>query len=272
MLGLGRRGRLLALPAYQGEQPDFGVARLTLSGSGSADARRAPRSRGTRENRRAPAERRTQASHGEEGRRRGTELRPDGQITLAYRPPSSPGAVWAHAPWDLAGRFRWSSELSCGQRPPYTMAAAFEGGGWIMRFEGPRRDGGGGVGAGARLSGTTLAASRYLVTSTSQIKPSVLHSLAKSARGEINEGTSPLGARETRVPGGMGRVQCPSGTHVVSGGYEGEMAPGVTVQSSHSVGNGWSCWRITAPTRPRSATRNCGSTCSACRARPSCRT
>lgn len=48
-------------------------------------------------------------------------------------------------------------------------------------------DGGGGLGAVLASSGTTLAASRYLVTSTSQIKPSVLRSLASTARGEINE-------------------------------------------------------------------------------------
>lgn len=88
-------------------------------------------------------------------------------------------------------------------------------------------------------SGTTLAASRYLVTSTSQIKPSVLRSLASSARGEVNEATGTWQLARPGIPLVWARAVCPAGTQVISGGYEGDLAPGVAVRTNLRFGNGW---------------------------------
>ena len=59
-----------------------------------------------------------------------------------------------------------------------------------MRVPSPRRRWCGGLALVLASSGTTLAASRYLVTSTSQIKPACC-TRWRTARGEINEATSP---------------------------------------------------------------------------------
>jgi hypothetical protein len=88
------------------------------------------------------------------------------------------------------------------------------------------------------LGGTAIAASHYVVTSTSQIKPSVLSAIAAPGP-DISVATKPT----ISLPGGhMGSaaVGCPPNYHIVSGGYFVELAPGAYVASSEPrLTNGW---------------------------------
>ncbi len=89
------------------------------------------------------------------------------------------------------------------------------------------------------LSGTAIAANRYVITSRSQIKPAVLSSLSAPRQASLERIlTSPVSV----APGkqvGLIEADCLKGEHVISGGYDVELAPGAYVTTSTGIFNGW---------------------------------
>jgi hypothetical protein len=88
------------------------------------------------------------------------------------------------------------------------------------------------------LGGTAIATSRYMITSTSQIKPSVL-----GAIGAPGPDTNVNSEEVSIQPGthGSAGANCATSEHVVTGGYSGELAPGALVVIDEPRGShGWS--------------------------------
>jgi hypothetical protein len=87
------------------------------------------------------------------------------------------------------------------------------------------------------LGGSAVAANRYIITSASQIKPSVLSGLVKEERLVISPAT-------TVNPGqaiGVALANCAADEHVVTGGYApAELAQGAyVVQDAPRGSKGW---------------------------------
>ncbi len=96
-------------------------------------------------------------------------------------------------------------------------------------------------------SGTAAAATRYLITSPSQIKPSVLRSLAVTVRGEPAEAKSQYGFSKPGFPGVEAIARCPAGYEDISGGYQAELPPEWHVATSQRFGDGWVVTANSAP-------------------------
>jgi hypothetical protein len=114
------------------------------------------------------------------------------------------------------------------------------------------------------LSGTTIAASRYLVSSTTQIEPSVLTSLRATASsaglGRVTY-ASKVGGVEADSQNGA-TVRCPSGQIAISGGvYVNSANPLDSVAASiphigsgSHVPNEWEGWESNATSETQSFT------------------
>jgi hypothetical protein len=83
------------------------------------------------------------------------------------------------------------------------------------------------------LGGTAIAAKRYLITSTSQIKPAVLRQL-QAQLGRITRVQGPV---VTVEPYGIANsiATCPPGYDVVSGGYYATVGAGGYVYQNESI-------------------------------------
>jgi hypothetical protein len=89
------------------------------------------------------------------------------------------------------------------------------------------------------LGGTAMAAGRYVITNTNQIKPNVLKTLTPTPAGHYQ---SVLTSPTTIAPGStmeIVRAECLKGEHLISGGYDAELAPGAYVELNAPSENAW---------------------------------
>lgn len=99
------------------------------------------------------------------------------------------------------------------------------------------------------LGGTALAAGKYVVTNVHQIKPSVVKELEAPGRYVITHG------EQTHTePGHVGASEavCLPGSHILSGGYAGELSAGARILSEGPTSRGWSI--LVDNTRSQAAT------------------
>jgi hypothetical protein len=84
------------------------------------------------------------------------------------------------------------------------------------------------------LGGTAIAAKHYVISSTGQIKPSVLKQLRGSSLGQIVRVQGPLVAVAPNSVNAS-EATCPSGYDVVSGGYSAVTGVGGYVNQNEAV-------------------------------------
>ena len=107
------------------------------------------------------------------------------------------------------------------------------------------------------FAGGAAASRRWLITSTNQIKPSVLHALRGNAGRQGPAGgfstanvTDVSGPSVTMdVSGGANDVQgslaqCPTGSVVLGGGYDGETNPPVSATVGYDESLGGNAWDV----------------------------
>jgi hypothetical protein len=99
-------------------------------------------------------------------------------------------------------------------------------------------------------SGSAVAASRYLITSPSQIKPSVLRQIARATRGETAEPSSLWAISKPGIPLDGAIANCPSGYEDVSGGYSANLPEGWQIVLQQHTPTGFRVMAVSSNLHP----------------------